>query len=158
MDFEKDVRDSIDHARKIGIGSDTFVMTDEEGLYDIAWQKFNSRNWWILLIPISVPSLAQGIEMNFYPPKTPKNKGFEITFVNEYLVTLVFCHKQHMNAKQLTWAIEKYANGIRRVPSEKRDFITIMAFYEKETQEWIKKIEIFKNDLQTLANTTHEFQ
>ena len=129
---------------------------DEGGFYDMIYQKFKSRNWFIILIPVSIDSvhLPYQIEHTFYPPKTPKNAGFEITYDHEHYTTLIFCHKKYMNHKQLSAILAQNLKPVMDIPKNK-DIVALKGFNEPETFYWIKKIDQECDKIQEKANTLH---
>ena len=147
------------HLSQVGLTDGTFGMVDEGGLYDVIYNKIRNRHWFVIFIPATADDLRipYRIEMQYYPPKTRKNAGFEILPVHDHFTTILFCHKSCMDHKQLKDILSKVADPVPDIP-EKKDIIPLFCFEEIETHEWIRKVLAEYKRIQEAANQTHQPQ
>ena len=78
------------------------ATTDEGGVIDIIYRKAKTRKWYILFFPfLDFSDVIIKIEHTYYPPKSDKNRGFEMSIMLDKQTVLVMCYKQYMTPAQL---------------------------------------------------------
>jgi len=155
--FNFDVAESEKLVRKLGLlVGPQMGMLEEGGIFDMIWNKFKTGRWFIILVPSSIDGMRvpNQIEMKFYPPKTHKNAGFEITFDYEHHTTLLFCHKKYMSYEQLEDLLAENFKPKINIPRN-TDVISLKAFNHSETWYWIRKLDKELDEMQNRADTLH---
>jgi|SRR5215216_702672 len=78
-------------------------LLDDKGLLDLLYQRFESKEWWIILAEHSMVELISIIESKFYEPGTPANADFELVVTGwvSHKPVIVFAKKSRATYDQL---------------------------------------------------------
>lgn len=114
-------------------------LTDEGGIIEHAWQRFKSKEWFLILIPSHQNSFAEFMENSYFKPGTKKNAGFEITWMSEHSTILIFAKKEIMNNKDFEKLVYDYSKTYVTIPDGK-DVAFLPIYNEEETKKWVNKL------------------
>ena len=88
-------------------------IIDREELFELIYQRFDSKEWWIIISNHGLADLLSQIEKKYYPPRTPANKDFEVVFFRDN-VTIAFAKKSRMTFDQYYKLVIEHPKSTKR--------------------------------------------